>query len=251
MTIAAPGASRSDAGPQRHLPLPGTSNLRDVGGYPARGGSVRWRTLLRSDALHRLTGDGRAVLAGLGLRRVVDLRSSWEIERAPDALDGLGVTTVLAPVFPESLPAGAQPPRELAEIYRFLVDHGGSGLTAAVAALAGATPALVHCTVGKDRTGLVIALVLELAGVADEDIAADYALTGQYLDAVLGTTVNQLAQGLAPAAVRDAGLLASPPELILDTLRYLRARYGSAREYLTGHGAPEGALDQLITALVG
>ena len=72
----------------RRIALPGTLNLRDLGGYPAAGGgTVRWRTLLRSDALHRLDDAGRAVLAGLGLRTVIDLRTDEEVKAAPSALD--------------------------------------------------------------------------------------------------------------------------------------------------------------------
>ena len=73
----------------RRIELPGLMNLRDVGGYPAGGGFLRWRALLRSDGLHRLDAGDAAVLAGVGLRTIVDLRTPAETQIAPSMLDGL------------------------------------------------------------------------------------------------------------------------------------------------------------------
>src|ERR1017187_103129 len=95
---------RASSAPDRLIPLPGTFNLRDLGGYPARGaGTVRWRTLFRSDALHRIDDSGRAVLTGLNLRTVIDLRTREEAEIAPSALGdalpgGRAYTRLLTPV---------------------------------------------------------------------------------------------------------------------------------------------------------
>ena len=108
--------------PGRRLELEGLFNLRDVGGYPAAGGrSVRWRTLLRSDALHQLDAAGSAVLAGLGLRTVLDLRTTMEAEIAPSALCGLSESSRLVHV---SLLTGDLQalPLELAAIYRYMID---------------------------------------------------------------------------------------------------------------------------------
>jgi len=75
--------------PRRQIALPGVLNLRDVGGYPVDGGgSVRWRTLFRSDALHRLDASGVATLTGLGIKTVVDLRTQAEADIAPSPVRG-------------------------------------------------------------------------------------------------------------------------------------------------------------------
>src|SRR5215471_1429491 len=92
-------------GGQRRIALAGTLNLRDVGGYPTSdGGSIRWRTLLRSDALSRLDQTGRAALAELGLRTVVVLRTEEEARDAPTALTGVALQTHRIPVSTAEVP---------------------------------------------------------------------------------------------------------------------------------------------------
>ena len=84
--------------PDRHLPLPGTRNLRDVGGYPAMDGRrTRWRTLLRTDSLDLLPPDSQATLIELGLRQVIDLRWPSELERAPSVFRCLAARPVPEP----------------------------------------------------------------------------------------------------------------------------------------------------------
>ncbi len=166
----------------RHLPVEGTHNLRDVGGYPTHaGGRVAWRTLFRSDSLHRLDSDGVAGLAGLDLRTIVDLRADIEVEQRPSAAAGLPARIVRAPIVRD--PIGL-PPTDLRGEYRYMIDECGDPIGAAVRELCapGALPALVHCAAGQDRTGVVIALVLAVLGVPDELIGADYSLSLVYLD---------------------------------------------------------------------
>src|SRR5260370_37767671 len=101
----------------RRIALPGTLNLRDLGGYPTSdGGTVRWRTLLRSDALHRLDDTGRAALAGFGLRTVVGLRTHEEAEYAPSGLDGTGAPALHVALF-RAQPIRTLPP-QLSAVYR-------------------------------------------------------------------------------------------------------------------------------------
>jgi protein-tyrosine phosphatase len=234
----------------RRIPLPGTLNLRDLGGYPANGGgTVRWRTLLRSDALHRLDDTGRAALAGFGLRTVVDLRTDEEVLSAPSALDGTGARIFHVPIFrAESL--GTLSP-ELAAVYRHMIDDRGAAIAEAVGRLSvvGALPGLIHCSAGKDRTGLVTALILDVLGVPDEVIAADYAMSAENLDADSAQVVSRI-QAIGGGQRLDLGLLGSPPELILEALARVRDRSGSAVGYLVQHGVPRSALDGLRRALI-
>jgi protein-tyrosine phosphatase len=234
----------------RRIPLPGTVNMRDIGGYPTSdGGTVRWRTLLRSDALSRLDDTGRAALAGFGVRTVVDLRTSEEAENAPSALDGAGVAVFHVPLLRAEDFDGLPP--ELAEVYRRMVDYRGEALAEAIGTLAtaGALPGLVHCSAGKDRTGLVVALVLDLLGVPDEIIAADYATSAENLDTEAARVVSQI-QAITGGYPVDLGLLGSPPELILEALARVRGHAGSVASYLVGHGLPRDAIERLRGALV-
>ncbi|HTX84505.1 MAG TPA: tyrosine-protein phosphatase [Streptosporangiaceae bacterium] len=234
----------------RRIELGGTLNLRDLGGYPAAGGGfVRWRTLLRSDALHKLDPAGLATLSELGLRTVVDLRTQLEAETAPSALDGLPVQLAHISILSgdmQSLPI------ELEAIYRYMITECGDAIGAAIKELCmeQATPALVHCSAGKDRTGVVIALVLAALGVPDQVIAADYALSSIYLDPDRTPAIGQVqaSTGLGDDLTRQ--LMTSPPALILDTLAWVRAASGSVDGYLVEHGVDSDDLAELRAALI-
>ncbi|HJQ47616.1 MAG TPA: tyrosine-protein phosphatase [Amycolatopsis sp.] len=240
------------ATPQRHLSLPGTHNVRDIGGYPtASGGTTRWGTLLRADALHRLDEIGLAAFADLGVRTVIDLREAAERDAAPDAFPGPMPESRWLPVFDSRIPVGGQLPLE--RIYQHMVEDFGGGLTAAVRELArpGALPAIVHCSAGKDRTGVVVALALSIAGVAPEVIAEDYALTSQYLgeEFLADLRVRMTSLGVPQRFARNHTIVC-PPELILTTLERITAGYGDVPGFLLAHGATEDELAALRAALV-
>ena len=236
--------------PGRRLELAGLLNLRDLGKYPtADGRSLRWRTLLRSDALHQLDADGLAVLASLDLRTVLDLRTEPETQFAPSMLDGLAAQATHISILSGDLQAL---PLELDAIYRYMVDECADAIAEAIKVLcaAAAFPALVHCSAGKDRTGIVIALVLAVLGVPDEVIAADYGLSAVYLDPDSTAAIGQLqaSTGLGDSLTRP--LLTSPPALILEVLGRVRAAGGSVDGYLLDHGVSQAELDQLRSALI-
>jgi protein-tyrosine phosphatase len=236
----------------RHLRVDGTFNLRDVGGYPTyAGGTVAWRTLFRSDSLHRLDGQGAAGLAGLDLRTVVDLRADTEVEQRPSAMAGLPARIVRAPLVRD--PTVLPPLTGLGEEYRYMIDECGDPIGAAVRELCapGALPALVHCAAGQDRTGIVIALVLALLGVPDELIGADYALSSVYLDPDSTAVIGRLKAARLADNV-TAELLSSPAGLILNVLAWARAAGGgSVHGYLMAHGIGAPDLAALRSALVG
>jgi protein-tyrosine phosphatase len=248
--------ARADApnrGADRRLRLTGTFNVRDVGGYRTNdGGVIRFGVFLRGDALHRLDDEARAHLTGLPLRTVVDLREDFEVRRCPDALDGTGVTVLRMPVFKFTGDSFGKAPDDLATLYSHMVDACGPALVEAVAALAepGALPALVHCSAGKDRTGLVTAIVLAVAGVPDEVIAEDYALTSAYLATEFTHAVEQLKASTGLGQRLNEGALACPPELILAALARMRSGHGSIEGYALAHGMSPERLAALKEALV-
>jgi protein-tyrosine phosphatase len=235
----------------RHIRVDGTYNLRDVGGYPTHaGGSVAWRTLFRSDSLHRLDSQGASGLAGLGLRTIVDLRADIEVEQRPSAVTGLPARIVRAPVVRD--PTLLPPLTDLGAEYRYMIDECGESIGAAVGELCapGALPALVHCAAGQDRTGIIIALVLAVLGVPDELIGADYSLSLVYLDPDSTAVIGRLkATGLGDKETTE--LLSSPAGLILNVLAWARAAGGgSVCGYLTAHGVRSPDLGALRSALV-
>ena len=236
----------------RHVRVDGTSNLRDVGGYPTHaGGSVAWRTLFRSDSLHRLDSHGVAGLAALDLRTIVDLRADIEVQQRPSAAAGLPARIVRAPIVRD--PTGLPPMTDLSAEYRYMIGECGDSIGPAVRALCapGALPALVHCAAGQDRTGIVIALVLAVLGVPDELIGADYSLSTVYLDPDSTAVIGRLkAAGLGGNVTAE--LLSSPAGLILNVLALARAAGGgSVSGYLTAHGVGAPDLAALRSALVG
>jgi protein-tyrosine phosphatase len=237
----------------RHVAVGGTLNFRDTGGYPVAGGGVtRWRRLLRSDGLHRVDGEGLSLLGTFGLRTVLDLRTNEEAQIAPSPLDQLarsGALTMQVSLIGADFDAL---PAELAGIYDFIIDRRAAAIGAAIRTLArpGAFPALVHCTAGKDRTGIVVAFALSAVGVPDEFVAADYALSGTYLDPQHTPTIGHVQESTGLGERLTAALLASPPELIISAIGRARRQAGSVADYLTGCGVTCAELTALRSALV-
>jgi protein-tyrosine phosphatase len=238
--------------PDRLIAVPGTLNLRDLGGYQAAGGgTLRWRTLFRSDALHRLDDAGRLMLAGLNLRTVIDLRTHEEAEIAPSALgEAPGLKRSHIPVL--STADFTQLPLEIDAVYGHMADNCGSTITAAIRRLCApeALPGLIHCSAGKDRTGMLSALILAVLGVSDEDIAADYTLTQTYLLAEPDRAVRQVAASTGLGHRLTLSLMGAPPEAILGALALVRRRSGTVTSYLLSHGLTQPDLDRLRTTLI-
>ena len=169
-----------DSQNQRHLPIEATHNFRDVGGYPAAGGRVmKWRTLFRSDSLHRLSPASQREVVNLGVRSIIDLRFEQEVRdwpspfAAPGGLDYRHLPVSLDFIADASV-------RNIEELYHWMLEECQGRISKILSAMAvsGTFPAVVHCAGGKDRTGILVALLLELAGVARETVVEDYTLTG-------------------------------------------------------------------------
>ncbi|HEY1106239.1 MAG TPA: tyrosine-protein phosphatase, partial [Agromyces sp.] len=174
------------------IPVPGTYNFRDVGGLPARTGVVRGGVLYRSDGLFRLGDDGRAELRDLGVGIVIDLRDDNEARSMPDDLDGLDVEVLRLPVFEGSGASQGMAGISLEALYDRIVTQHASVVVSALReiASAGDRSVIVHCTAGKDRTGVVVALALLAVGVDREAVVDDYAqtesnLAGEWLEGMV------------------------------------------------------------------
>lgn len=238
----------------RRLPVAGTYNLRDTGGYPAAGGSTRWGRLFRSDALHNLTAESRRSLADLGITTVVDLRTPDELRTAPSGVDGAAVTVHHVPIFDDNPATASLRDVTLERVYDAMIEQGGANLAraAAVIAAAGEGAVLVHCTAGKDRTGVLVALVLLAVGVEREAVVADYAATeanlaGEWADGMLAALRSN---GFEPDAAAVELISASPAALIEHVIDRVEAGWGSAAGYLRAGGLADAELDALRTALI-
>lgn len=244
----------SEFAPVRHHRLPGLYNFRDAGGYRTADGAVRWGKLFRSDALHRIDDVTRRRLAELGIGHVIDLRSAMELEAAPNALEGLTLTVHHLPVFAGGTPVSAAA-SGIARVYEHIVDERGAALADAVRTIAAAeqdSAVLVHCTAGKDRTGLVIALALSAVGVDRADVVADYALTeenlrGEWAEHMVAAIRSR---GIDPTPEVVALVTASPAAVLEATLERIEERHGSIPDYLIAHGLDRTDLDRLAEALI-
>lgn len=243
--------------PGRRIPLRGSFNFRDLGGYPAaEGRALAGGRLFRSDGLAHLDEESRARLKGLGLRTDIDLRESRESAGHPDAIEGLGITYRHIPALGDQYyPNDANAPlarrstgvEHLGEIYELLLTEFGGQLVRAVEALAedGAAPALVHCSAGKDRTGIVIALTLDLLGVPDEWIFDDYAATEEFLGTEFLAALQQRFAEAGIAADVEETATRAPRELIVRALEGVRARHGSVEQFLLSEGMDPGTPERL------
>lgn len=246
----------------RILNWEGLYNARDTGGLRAGDVVVRRRALIRSDGLARLTPTGIRELVAHGVRTVVDVRSTEEVERDSDRYpfreQRYGVTYVNLPFNSghdgdgwEQMHAAYAAAADRAELNRLDIDLHRAGMARIIGAVADAQAGgvLVHCHAGKDRTGLVTALILALVGVGDDEIADDYALSAIHVAPLISEWVLEMSDD--PTEQDRLRLLADPRrEAMLDTLAYVRGRHGSVEHYLAQGGLAAGQVDRLRERLL-
>jgi protein-tyrosine phosphatase len=231
--------------------IPGAVNFRDTGGLPAAGGTTRRGVLYRSGNLAHLEEEGVEALRALGVRRIIDLRADEEVLHAPSRIDGLAVETVRVPLFLGSVASFFERDMSLADMYRALVDDSADRVIDVIRSLLAEQPVLVHCTVGKDRTGVTVALALAAAGVDEEAVIADYARTEQMLPEWRNRDIVKALETLHPEAVNLAELATrSPAHVMRALLADLTERYGSPAAYLRAGGLQEHELAELRRVLV-
>lgn len=224
---------------------PGLLNFRDAGDTTAgRGARIRPGTLYRSACPYEFEPGALEAHGGFGLRTVLDLRDKSEITVWPYELGDPDVETVNIAVL-DDRPV----PPDQAGLYAYMVEQCAEGFTSAVRAVARALPdpVLVHCAVGKDRTGLVIALALDAAGVPQEAIVEDYVYSNKGLgipEPAPGTDIDRDEYGNYLTGRYVA------PSLITDSLDRARALGGDVPGYLAAHGMTDEELDRLRAGLV-
>ena len=245
---------------ERHIPFENVFNFRDLGGYTTRAGqTVRWRRLFRSSEIHRMT-DAEAAYARehLSVRTVIDLRQPTVTVR-----DGAGplaagpVHYINIALYNDELAATmaqqrhSPPPMVEDYLWRLKQWQCGAGIVQALGIIAeqpsGAT--VFHCAAGKDRTGLLAAIILGLLGVPEEDIVKDYALSARYMPRQIDhwwTTEPESPYFMhLPAYMYD-----SRPETMEEVLTTLCRAYGSIRGYVEAHGGTPALFRRLEETLL-
>ncbi|MGJ8557832.1 MAG: tyrosine-protein phosphatase [Sulfitobacter geojensis] len=243
----------------RHIALQGSYNIRDLGGYvTARGTPIPLRRFLRADCLHRLEPGGTDHLVGEGLRCVIDLRTGSEVANAPSLFDGLtGVDYVNLPLFDDLSPtaladAGAVDLHPLVPFYIRALDTRGGAVRDIVTHIARVSDGAVlfNCTAGKDRTGIIAALLLGVAGVSEAEIIEDYVLTEQMIPDLVAEFLS-ISRANGGDVERYATLLQSPADTMAKMLSHIREQYGSAADYLLQSGVARPDLSRLQDRLYG
>ena len=245
---------------ERGLRWDGCFNVRDLGGLEtASGGRTKHGAVVRADNVRHLTEAGWQQALEYGIRRVVDLRFAGESPGEDDAHPGVDVVSVslfgrhdpdAARAFDEMLLNADDIGAVFTASYVRTLERAPHRVAEAVAAVADADEengVLIHCFAGKDRTGIVTALLLDAVGVHDAAIAADYALSHANLGGIFDPWVARSRDDDERETRLRSAL--SPAETMEAVLTWLDAAGGS-RAYLLDAGLASEQLDRLDARLV-
>jgi protein-tyrosine phosphatase len=258
----------------RWIDLEGAANARDVGGIPLRdGGFVAAGRLLRSDNLQDLSpADVEHLVGDHGLRSVIDLRTGVEVrlEGPGPLLSDDRVVVAHHSLYPEAgehtdvveadtivpwmaADYGADLPGETPTVQTYMgyLNHRPDSIVAALRTIAephDGGSALVHCAAGKDRTGLVVALALEVAGAPRDAVVADYAVTGERIEAIVARLASS-ATYADDVSGHDPSRHAPRPASMARVLEILDERHGSPAGWLRENGLEDEALEVLQVRL--
>ena len=238
--------------PDRRLAWDGCLNVRDLGGHPTEDGAeTRFGAIVRADSVRQLTDEGWHALVDYGIRTLVDLRLHEELEADPPSelpVDVVHVSLFGRPsraYWSEIDALGAAAADQTAatrDVYLRLLDDNRANVAAAISAVAKADDGgvLVHCQAGKDRTGLVTALLLRLAGVPHLEIAADYAASAEALSEVLSYWVDEADDPAERERRRRQS--ATPAGAMQGVLESLEQQHGSISGFLSACGVSDDEL---------
>lgn len=245
----------------RHLNFESVTNFRDLGGYRTRTGrTVAWRRLFRSGEFSKITRDDFGRLTReIGLASVIDLRSAFERERQGIGL--LAEASIRYHAISFLIDGGDRKGDErrfrgfssMGEFYVYLTGKKefGQRIIDALEIIAEVEnhPLVFHCAIGKDRTGILAAVLLSALGVEDEDIIEDYALSAPYMIELISSK-NRHPEIDATVKVLPEFLWEATPESMALFLATLVREYGSVKGYLESHGAEPSLINRLETALL-
>jgi protein-tyrosine phosphatase len=249
---------------RRELVWEGCLNVRDLGGHrTADGGKTRYGAVVRADSVRRLTEVGWRAAVDYGVRTVIDLRADEELEADPpgdlpvevlhvpfmeDNADAFAEVEAVARAAAESAEDVAARTRD---VYLIFLEHFKHNVVAALRAVARAPEGVVvvHCAGGKDRTGLLTAFLLHLAGVDSEQIAADYALSEERLRPRHQAWIAEAETEAERERLRR--VTQSPAASMVGVFATLEERYGSVEDYLRAAGLTDEDLELARSRLCG
>lgn len=241
----------------RRLHWDGAINVRDLGGFHTRDGQrTRRGALVRMDNPGHLTDAGIRAMLDYGVSTVIDLRYPTEITNYPQLIEAVqtdaGAPVIMSiPLLDEANRAeeDATFARSRDEWHEYVLDRRGETMAEVLRAIAHAKPGTVayHCAAGKDRTGIVSALLLDLAGVSRDEIVQDYAVSEEWLRPRTEQWLQPLDESQRAFA---RGLMRTAPEFMLHVLGYLDTRYGGTAGYLRQIGLSDAELEALRARLL-
>ncbi len=237
----------------RRLDWPDCRNTRDLGGLPLAGGLTRSAVFVRSDNLRSLTAEGQEAMAAYGVTDIIDLRSESEVASSPSPYATMEPFAGKTPAYVHLALVDDTTMLKLAEAsdmydrYLMMLEHRSDAFRGIFTALARAQGAAVfHCFAGKDRTGMVAAMSLALAGVDVESISADYAET----DTQMATRYAEWLAAAPPEHLEEMRQdLSCPPERMLGVLDYLDKGWGGVGGYLQAAGMSSADMSTLQSKL--
>jgi len=246
----------------RHIKFEAVLNFRDLGGYRTRGGRmVAWRRLFRSGELHHMTRrDITKLKEQIKLTSVIDLRGSVQQELlGVGPLNKIGVKYYSIPlsiITDRVNDRGKELFRDFSnsgEVYLYRVRNKeyGRRIVDALEIIAESDnlPLVFNCNAGKDRSGILAAIVLGVLGIADEDIIEDYTLTAPYMKEFINRWNNDPKTAEVHKNLPEYQLKASPESMVL-FLSILKKEYGSVRGYVMAQGAEVSLIHRLEKALL-
>jgi len=258
----------------RRLPLQKLHNARDLGGAPVYRdgrciGATRFGVFVRSAVPSELPQSDIDFLTEYGITTEIDFRGDEEVGRKPSSLVGTGIKYVRCPTFNEQVAFAARNAAKEAanlnkpavtafvrwgEKYVEMADDCQDWVRETLQALAAVDGcALYNCTTGKDRTGIISALLLGLAGCADEDIIADYCVSEVHLQEVYAPMLMAYNQRFTDeeTATVDSPFFKTEPMSMAQLLIHLNNNYGGIAQYVRTCGVSDDTVARLVAKLVG
>ena len=252
---------------QRRVDLDGPSNYRDLGGLPVTGGgATRFGRVYRADRLCTLSDADLQRLEAAGIRHVFDLRSEAEASEFPDRIpagasylrlpmtsdETFRTRTIYERIVEHEIKSYGEP--EMVAGYVRIMKNFGPSFVRIARQVGVGDPVVIHCTAGKDRTGVASMLLLDLAGVAAEHVAADYALSAErrpslQRDHTEAKSLQPMLEDLGLDPAEFAPLWEARPAVILATRQELHDRWGGAAGYLSAAGASDTDIDAVRAQL--
>lgn len=255
-----PAKNLPEIDPRRSIPVEGAHNVRDLGGYETSdGGQLRWRTLFRAADIHDLSPSAQATLTDAGVRTVIDLRGSRELTEAASVFKDLsGVQYRPHNMTGDALinrwgtiPVPVDSSIRLSTMYSTVLDERGEMIKTILETVSqpGTLPAVFHCTAGKDRTGVLSALLLGIAGVPHDRIVEDYSLSARFLYGTSTVPPDGSGADTFPP-FEEYQAMWCPPAAMGLTLDHLESKYGGIGGYMSRIGVDDATLTRIKGALV-